>query len=200
MEMKPGSGKRAASGCRRHNVTISRFGTVPNRNALRYKWGVPYSFANGTMLQLGNLEMTQEYTQGVLVGSFVLPASEVADVSALTQLSGPVLTGMQNSLVQSKREEDSTILGNLPGKGDLYLMLNPRTVDGVLREEEQDFLVKTDSLVYAAMMIVAGTQVSLAYVLPVDQQAPIGGFSAFPHAFRGKAQSRRGTRPIRAEV
>ncbi len=63
-----------------------------------------------------HFEMTQQFSEALLIDRVILPRSKIPNVTAVAQLHSPGLLCLHDSQVQLKREEDRAILGNLTSR------------------------------------------------------------------------------------
>jgi hypothetical protein len=77
----------------------------------------------------------------------VFPFTEVPDVPGLTNVSSPRLVTGHYSVIQSNGEKDRSTISSFPFKGGFDLDLNPTTLQGMFRYDEQKLVVDSNSLV-----------------------------------------------------
>src|SRR5215467_3079738 len=76
-----------------------------------------------------------------------LPSSEIANVARIANKSWPALLNLHHCLIQANREKDHFIFFAFPGQCSLYLLLNPLACHRMLRQDQQELIVKANGFV-----------------------------------------------------
>ncbi len=89
--------------------------------------------------------MLEQLGESILVGSFVLPASEVANVTMLEPY-GPASADFQNGVIQANGKEHIDAPFDLLMESSIHFSLNPSTINSMLGQNEQEFVLEVNSL------------------------------------------------------
>ena len=92
------------------------------------------------------LEVFEEPGKGLLIALALLPLGEVANRSARTQSHGPITSVEENALVDADGQEDHTLLLDFPLKDAVHVISDPQVFDGLLREDQELFLLSKDGV------------------------------------------------------
>jgi hypothetical protein len=107
------------------------------------------SFHALSCLLLAWLQVAQESLECLFIGCTILPAGEVSDVSFASKVSSPLKLAIIDAYVDFDRKQNICIRLLLPDKFFFFLccsyfFLHPRTVDRILRQNDQELIVKAN--------------------------------------------------------
>lgn len=89
----------------------------------------------------------------------LLPVAEIGNVACAANVGGPTRRTVLDSIIQTDGKQHERVFAVFFGEGSFDFKFDPRTVDGMLREHQQQFIMETDGLVNAISDLVAGFQV-----------------------------------------
>src|SRR6266446_2847332 len=105
------------------------------------------------------LQVAQQSVQHSLIVVGLFPLAEIGNIACAANVTCPTGLALLDSVIQANRKQHEGVPAALFGEGGFHLELDPRTVDGMLREYQQQFVMRSDGLVNAISDLVAGFQV-----------------------------------------
>ena len=105
------------------------------------------------------LKITHQPLQAFLVRIVIFPAGKVSDMACPSDSSCPRQTCLHHSLIQCDRKEHPFVLLLFPLKGSHDLVFHPYAIEGVFREDNQELIMRADSLLNATLKLLPGLQI-----------------------------------------
>lgn len=112
------------------------------------------------MLLVYLVQIPQKAVEGLFVGIMVFPVVKVADVAGAAEGGGPGFGGVHDGIIKADGEEDGLAgmaVFAFEGGGDFAF--DPGAFDGVLGEDDHDFVVDPDGVFDAIPEAVADFKV-----------------------------------------
>ncbi len=119
---------------------------------------MPVSEQRSLTATLG-FQVTQQTGKRLLVLVVVFPALEVTNMAHPSNVSGPGLLGLHHRLVQFDGEQDQLALLLFFLEGGFDFFFYPGAFNGMLRENQQQFVMDANRLVNAATDFVANAHI-----------------------------------------
>ena len=104
-------------------------------------------------------QIAQQSSEHFLVGVMLLPPREVGDVAHAAQVGRPTDRTVLDRIIQANRKQHQLFLPALLVEGIFDFVFDPRTLDGMLREHQQQLVIQTNRLVDTVTYLVAGLEV-----------------------------------------
>src|SRR5712691_8295639 len=105
------------------------------------------------------LKITQQALQSSLIGIVLFPLDKVSNMSLLTNSSCPCFGCLHNGLIQFDGEEHRLALLLLLLQGLIDLVFDPGTFDGMLRKDDDELVIHSDSLINVGSEFVSNFQI-----------------------------------------
>jgi len=104
-------------------------------------------------------QIAQQSLQDFLIGVVLLPIAEIGNVACAANVSSPTGWTVFDGTIQTNGKQHRCFFAVLFGNGRFDFKFDPRTVDGMLRQHQQQLIMQTDGLVNTISDLVSSFQV-----------------------------------------
>jgi hypothetical protein len=106
-----------------------------------------------------HFQIAQQFIQDFLIGVVLLPIAKITNIPCAANVICPTRRALLDSIIYANRKQCGCVLFVLFGKSCFHFKSYPRTVDGMLREYQQQFIMQANGLVNAISSYISGFQV-----------------------------------------